>query len=116
MARERIVATDYQGLGGPGPDPYLVWQAGGRSVLDAVRAALSGHPDRIASKVFITGQSQGSGAAIGATMISESYAANVPLLATVATGLVSTFADAPYRPHTTAIASPIYTTLMMLGG
>ncbi|KRP99924.1 lipase [Bradyrhizobium yuanmingense] len=111
-----VVATDYQGLGGPGPHPYLVWQAEGRSVLDAVRAALSGYPDKVAPKSFITGQSQGSSAAIGATIIAESYAADVPLLATVATGLVSTFPDGPYRPDRTAIASPIYTTLMMLGG
>ncbi|WP_246785834.1 lipase family protein [Bradyrhizobium sp. cir1] len=43
-----VVATDHHGLGGPGQHPYLVWQADGRSALDAVRAALSAYPDTIA--------------------------------------------------------------------
>ena len=34
-----IVATDYEGLGTPGPHPYLVGASEARSVLDAVRAA-----------------------------------------------------------------------------
>lgn len=42
---------------------------------------------------------------------------DVPLLATVATGLVSTFPDGPYKPaEPFRIGSPIYLTLMMLGG
>ena len=112
-----VVATDYQGLGGPGPHPYLIWQAEGRSVLDGVRAALSAHADKLARKVFVTGQSQGSGAALGATHIAPSYAADVPLLATVATGLVSTFPNGPYHPpQSTRIGSPVYVSLMLLGG
>lgn len=112
-----VVATDYQGLGGPGPHPYLIWQAEGRSVLDGVRAALAAHGEKLARKVFITGQSQGSGAALGATIIGPSYAPDLPLLATVATGVVSTFPDGPYHPpQPTAIGSPIYVSLMMLGG
>lgn len=112
-----VVATDYQGLGGPGPHPYLIWAAEGRSVLDAVRAVRAAHADKLAAKVFITGQSQGSGAALGATTVASSYAPDVPLLATVATGLVSTFPDGPYKPaEPFRIGSPIYLTLMMLGG
>ena len=34
-----VVATDYPGLGTPGPVPYLVGEIEGRAVLDAVRAA-----------------------------------------------------------------------------
>jgi alpha-beta hydrolase superfamily lysophospholipase len=110
-----VVATDYQGLGGPGPHPYLIWEAEARSVLDAVRAALSAHADKLAAKVFITGQSQGSGAALGATRIAPSYAPDVPLLATVATGVVSTFPGSPYKAPT-RINSPVYVTLSTLGG
>ncbi|MFN8629577.1 MAG: hypothetical protein U0838_04430 [Chloroflexota bacterium] len=33
-----LVATDYVGLGTPGPHPYLIGQGEGRSVLDASRA------------------------------------------------------------------------------
>lgn len=110
-----VVATDYQGLGAVGPHPYLIWEAEGRSVLDAVRAALSAHADKLTAKVFITGQSQGSGAALGATRIAPSYAPDVPLLATVATGVVSTFPDGPYKAPT-RINSPVYVTLSTLGG
>jgi hypothetical protein len=110
-----VVASDYQGLGGPGPHPYLIWEAEGRSVLDAVRAALSAHADKLAKKVFVTGQSQGSGAALGATRIAPTYAPDVPLLATVATGVVSTFPDGPYKAPT-RINSPVYVTLSTLGG
>ena len=34
-----VAATDYQGLGGPGPHPYLVGPSAAHSVLDVVRAA-----------------------------------------------------------------------------
>jgi hypothetical protein len=34
-----VVATDYQGLGTPGPHPYLLYRSEGYSALDAVRAA-----------------------------------------------------------------------------
>ena len=44
-----VVATDYQGLGGPGPHPYLIWEAEGRSVLDAARAALQAHSAALAT-------------------------------------------------------------------
>ncbi|SKA38913.1 Secretory lipase [Enhydrobacter aerosaccus] len=112
-----VVATDYQGLGGPGPHAYLIWESEGRSILDSVRAALAGYQDKLARKVFITGQSQGSGAALGATRIAPSYAPDVPLLATVATGVVSTFPDGPYKPaQPTTIGSPHYISLMMIGG
>lgn len=112
-----VVTTDYQGLGGPGPHPYLIWEAEGRSVLDAVRAASAAYRDKLAPKVFVTGQSQGSGAALGATRIAPSYAPDVPLQATVATGVVSTLPAGPYKPpEKMAIGSPHYITLLMLGG
>src|SRR6185312_12808965 len=111
-----VVATDYQGLGGPGPHPYLIWEAEGRSVLDAARAALSAYRDKLAPKVFITGQSQGSGAALGATRIAPTYAPDLPLQAAVATGVVSTFPHGPYKAPSTAIGSPHYLSLLMLGG
>ena len=92
-----VVATDYQGLGGPGPHAYLNWESEGRSVLDAVRAALASQPGKIANRVVVTGQSQGSGAALGATRIAPSYAPDVGLKATVATGVISTFPDAIHK-------------------
>jgi hypothetical protein len=113
-----VVSTDYQGLGGPGPHPYLIWQAEGRSVLDGIRASLSGHKGEIANVVIISGQSQGSGAALGATRLHPTYAPDVKLRATIATGVVPIFPDAHYRfPRTPVTRSPPdYTILAMVGG
>jgi hypothetical protein len=90
-----VVVTDYQGLGGPGPHPYLNWQVEGRSVLDSVRAAIAARPAQISNRVIISGQSQGSGAALGAARLAREYAPELKVLGAVATGLVSTFPAGP---------------------
>ena len=36
-----VAATDYEGLGTPGPHPYIVGASEGHSVLDAAVAAAS---------------------------------------------------------------------------
>lgn len=90
-----VVLTDYQGLGGPGPHPYLHWQAEGRSVLDSVRAARAGRTKLIANKVLIAGQSQGSGAALGAAKLARRYSPELKIVGVVATGLTSTFPNGP---------------------
>lgn len=114
-----VVATDYQGLGGPGPHPYLVWHAESRSVLDSVRAVLAAHPGRIANAVVVTGQSQGSGPAIGSALIARDYAPELRLLGIVATGVVSSFPDGPYKPPGSTVAgggAPHFTILSLVGG
>ena len=114
-----VVATDYQGLGGPGPHAYLVWESEGRSILDSVRAALAAHPGRLANQVVVTGQSQGSGAALGARQIAARYAPELKLRATIATGVASTFPDGPYRvppPATSPTGPSRFTMLRLVGG
>lgn len=114
-----VVATDYQGLGGPGPHPYLIWQAEGRSVLDSARAALAAHAGRIANEVIITGQSQGSGSSIGASRIAPEYAPDLKVRAGIATGVVSSFPDGPYRLRdaTLGAGGPArFTVLRLIGG
>jgi len=114
-----VSATDYQGLGGPGPHPYLIWEAEGRSVLDSARAALQAHPDVIANAVFIAGQSQGSGAALGATRIAPDYAPELKLRGTIATGVITSFPDGPYHPPAGAApgrSAPNFTMMRMVGG
>ncbi|HQD83958.1 MAG TPA: lipase family protein [Quisquiliibacterium sp.] len=112
-----VVATDYQGLGGPGPHAYLLWEAEGRSVLDAVRAALDGRPGLLANDVIVTGQSQGSGAALGTARIAGRYAPDVRLRAVIATGVVSTFPNGPYGPAPAPEGrSPHFTILSLVGG
>lgn len=71
-----VVFSDYQGLGTPGLHTYLVKQAEGRAVLDAVRVAskvphagLSG-----SAPTAIWGYSQGGGAAAFAGELQPSYA------------------------------------------
>jgi pimeloyl-ACP methyl ester carboxylesterase len=69
-------ATDYQGLGMPGPHPYVVGQSEGRNVLDIARAAerLSGSGAAPTSKVVVWGHSQGGGAAAFAAELAPTYA------------------------------------------
>ena len=111
-----VVATDYQGLGGPGPHAYLNWESEGRSVLDAARAAQSSQASGIANKVIITGQSQGSGAALGATRLQPTYAPELGLKATIATGVISYFPAAAHKAPPLAVPSPAYAALLMVGG
>jgi acetyl esterase/lipase len=90
-----VVVTDYQGLGGPGPHPYLYWQAEARSILDAARAAFAARPNLISNRVIVAGQSQGGGAALGVAMLAHEYAPDVHVLGIVATGPNSTFPNGP---------------------
>lgn len=115
-----VVATDYQGLGGPGPHPYLNWEAEGRSVLDAARAALDHSNGEIANAIIITGQSQGSGASLGATRLAPSYAPELNIKASIATGVISAFPAADKKPSSdesfARSVPPQLTILMMIGG
>lgn len=81
-----IVATDYQGLGTPGAHPYLHARSEAYSVLDAIRAARIGIPD-LANKVLLVGQSQGAGAAFATAGYAPTYAPDVNIIGTIATGL-----------------------------
>lgn len=69
-----IAATDYEGLGTPGPHPWLVGLSEGRSVLDSVRAA-GQIPQAHAGRRFVAaGASQGGGAALFAGELASEYA------------------------------------------
>jgi hypothetical protein len=114
-----VVATDYQGLGGPGPHPYTFWEAEGRSMLDSARAAMSAYPGRIANSLVITGQSQGSGSSIGASRIAATYAPELNLKATIATGVLPSFPDARYKAAESAPSrnGPVrFPMLLLVGG
>lgn len=112
-----VVATDYQGLGGPGPHAYLVWRSEGQSILDGIRAVRGAYPGKLAPSVIITGQSQGSAAALGATRLQPTYAPDVPLTGTVATGVAARFPDSPYPLQDQPGGSLAhYTVLRLVGG
>jgi Secretory lipase len=91
-----IAATDYQGLGTPGPHPYLAVRPEAYSVLDSVRAVLKGFPN-VANQIVIIGQSQGAQAAFSTAGFAPNYAPELAIRGTVATGLPFLGAVAP-RP------------------
>jgi pimeloyl-ACP methyl ester carboxylesterase len=72
-----IVATDYVGLGTPGPHPYLIGQGEARSLLDSVRAARLMSQLSLQPRTVIWGHSQGGHAALWAAMLGPTYAPDV---------------------------------------
>ncbi|HQR79572.1 MAG TPA: lipase family protein [Actinomycetota bacterium] len=84
-----VVASDYSGLGAPGPGSYLVGPLEGRGVLDSMRAVLT--PDaRIGSvavndtQLGIYGKSQGGEAALSAMELAATYAPELDIAGGVA--------------------------------
>lgn len=61
-----VVATDYQGLGGPGKHQYQLVETQARDSINAIRAAGSMKETGASHKAIIYGWSQGAGAAIAA--------------------------------------------------
>jgi len=79
-----VAATDYPGLGTPGPHPYLVGVSEARAVLDSIRAART-MPDIGASERFtVWGHSQGGQAALFTGVIAKSYAPELDLVGVAA--------------------------------
>lgn len=74
-----VAATDYEGLGTPGPHPYLVGASQGRGVLDAARAALQVLGPRASGQVVAWGHSQGGQAAVWAGELAPTYAPELRL-------------------------------------
>jgi hypothetical protein len=79
-----VVATDYEGLGTPGPHPFLVGESAGRSVLDAVRAAHELPGSGAGSEVLVYGVSQGGHAALWAGELASTWSPELDLLGVVA--------------------------------
>jgi acetyl esterase/lipase len=78
-----IAATDYPGLGTPGPHPYLVGVSEARAVIDSVRAART-FPGMNNHRYAVWGHSQGGQAALFTGMISKEYAPELELLGVAA--------------------------------
>lgn len=98
-----VVATDYIGLGTPGPHPYLIGQGEGRSVLDAVRAAHEVAEVDLSERTVVWGHSQGGGAALWTGILAAKYAPEVDVVgvagiapATDLIGLVDTITRNPF--------------------
>jgi pimeloyl-ACP methyl ester carboxylesterase len=87
-----VVRTDYEGLGTPGPHPYLIGHSEGYGVLDIVTAAHELDP-ALSNRVIISGHSQGGQAALWAAALAPSYAPGLHVLGTVAFAPQSHTAD-----------------------
>lgn len=74
-----VAATDYPGLGTPGPHPYLVGDSEARAVIDIVRAATAMPEAAAGSDYTVWGHSQGGQAALFTGMIASSYAPELRL-------------------------------------
>jgi pimeloyl-ACP methyl ester carboxylesterase len=79
-----VAATDYPGLGTPGPHPYLVGTSEARAVIDSVRVA-GVLPGAGGGKKFVVwGHSQGGHAALFTGIIAKTYAPELELLGVAA--------------------------------
>lgn len=79
-----VVATDYSGMGAPGPASYLVGPLEARGILDSMRAVLNpaieiGRVRVDPTKLAIYGKSQGGEAAISAMELAPSYAPDLTI-------------------------------------
>ncbi len=81
-----IVATDYQGLGTPGPHPYMQGRPAAYSVLDSVRAVLHDQP-HLANRIVIAGFSQGAHAAFSTGGYAPIYATDLNIRAVIGIGI-----------------------------
>jgi acetyl esterase/lipase len=79
-----IAASDYPGLGTPGPHPYLVGNSEARSVIDSVRVARQLPGVGNASRYAVWGHSQGGQAALFTGLIAKSYAPELHLVGVAA--------------------------------
>src|ERR1700748_543989 len=79
-----IAATDYPGLGTPGPHPYLVGVSEARAVIDSVRAARSFPGLENSPRYAVWGHSQGGQAALFTGIIAKSYAPELQLVGVAA--------------------------------
>lgn len=105
-----ITATDFQGLGTPGPHPYLVGVSSGRAILDSVRAARALSSANASKRYVMWGESQGAHAALWAAQLATSYAPELDLVG-IATAAPPTDLVANYKWPTSRLAHALITGL-----
>ncbi len=81
-----VVASDYSGMGAPGPSSYLIGPLEGRGILDSMRAVLESRPETgnvpiDQDKLALYGKSQGGEAVLAALEIREDYAPDLDAIA-----------------------------------
>jgi hypothetical protein len=78
-----FAATDYQGLGTPGPARFAIGLSAGRAVLDAARAA-RGLDTGAGGRVVLHGHSEGGHAVLWAAELAPTYAPELQVLGVAA--------------------------------
>jgi acetyl esterase/lipase len=108
-----IVATDYQGLGTPGPHPYMAVRPAAYGVLDSVRAVQHAFP-AIGKKVALAGYSQGAEAVLGAGALQRSYAPDLDIRGVIAIGVPYTTPETVATMRQDTANQPSYTLIYPL--
>jgi hypothetical protein len=75
-----VAATDYQGLGTPGPARTAIGLSAGRAVLDAARAARRLDAAGAGGRAVLHGHSEGGQAVLWAAELAGAYAPELQLL------------------------------------
>lgn len=88
-----VAATDYEGLGTPGPDPYLIGRVEAMNALDSVRAAHRLRAAHAGVEFAIWGASQGGQAALFTAQLASSYAPGLRLAGVAAGAPVPDLVD-----------------------
>ena len=112
-AGDAVVATDYEGLGTPGPHPYLVGDSEGRSMLDAARAARQVPGLDVSRRVVAYGYSQGGQGALFAGQLAPAYAPDLDLVGVVAESPAVAFTRLIGHITTAAALNGLYVTLAL---
>jgi Secretory lipase len=79
-----VVASDYSGMGAPGPQSYLVGPLEARGILDSMRAVIAPNPATGAvpidtARLGVYGKSQGGEAALSALQLAPHYAPDLDI-------------------------------------
>lgn len=102
-----VVATDYNGLGGPGVHQYLVSDTEGRNVLDAAIAARRVPAAGAGDRAVVMGWSQGGQAAVWAAQIADYASPAVKVLGAVALAPVNASAQIEAMKRRAAEGKPM---------
>jgi pimeloyl-ACP methyl ester carboxylesterase len=88
-----VAASDYQGLGTPGPHPYLVGDSEAMNELDMVRAARNLPEAHAGSDFVVWGHSQGGHASLFTGQLAATYAPELHLAGVAAGAPVPNLED-----------------------
>ena len=88
-----VAASDYQGLGTPGPHPYLVGDSEAMNELDIVRAAQNLTEAEAGTEFVVWGHSQGGHASLFTGQLAAEYAPELQLVGVAAGAPVPNLVD-----------------------